>query len=86
MKKLMIAMMLILTFSVAFAQTYLINEDFEGTFPPTGWTNNGCIQSINNPRSGTKSLAFNGANDNIIQAVEKAPNLNNNLLSGLSCI
>jgi hypothetical protein len=45
---------------------YLINEGFEGTtFPPTGWTNNGCVQSGNSPRTGSKDLCFNGANDNI---------------------
>jgi len=48
-----------------YAQTYLINESFEGTFPPDGWTNNGFIQSSNNPRTGTKTLAANGANDAI---------------------
>jgi len=45
---------------------YLINEGFEGTtFPPTGWTNNGCVNSSNNPKTGSKDLCFNGANDNI---------------------
>ncbi|MCF8294844.1 MAG: fibronectin type III domain-containing protein [Bacteroidales bacterium] len=47
-------------------QTYLINESFESSFPPTGWTNNGCIQSGNNPRTGIKDLGLNGVNDEII--------------------
>ena len=47
-------------------QVYLIDESFEGTFPPTNWTNNGCIQSSNNPRTGMKDLGFNGVNDEII--------------------
>ena len=67
MKKLLFVFTLcILSTSMVWGVDYLINEGFEGTtFPPTGWTNNGCVNSSNNPKTGSKDLCFNGANDNI---------------------
>lgn len=52
----------------AWGQTYLIQEGFEFTFPPTGWINSasGWVSSTNNPRTGSKSIAANGVNDEII--------------------
>ena len=66
MKKLLFVFTLcILSTSMVWGIEYLINEGFESTFPPSGWTNNGCHQSSNNPKTGSKDLCFNGASDNI---------------------
>ncbi len=65
---------LLLAFDGLGQTAYLINEGFESaTFPPTGWTNNGAIQSANNPRSGTKTLAFNAVDDAIYTPVLSKP-------------
>ena len=66
MKKLLFVFTLcILSTSMVWGIEYLINEGFENTFPPSGWTNSGCIQSGNSPRTGIKDLCFNDASDNI---------------------
>ncbi|HNX03161.1 MAG TPA: hypothetical protein PKM71_05810 [Candidatus Cloacimonas sp.] len=66
MKKLLFVFTLcILSTSMVWGIEYLINEGFENTFPPSGWTNSGCIQSGNSPRTGSKDLCFNGASYNI---------------------
>lgn len=68
MRKPLFILLLLIAVGSAFAQTYLVNEGFESTtFPPTGWTNstNGCVRSINNPRTGSACLGFNGLNDAI---------------------
>lgn len=77
MKNIILTLSLLLVFAAGFAQTYLINEGFESTtFPPTGWTNSasGCIRTINNPKTGSACLGFNGFNDAIYTPQLANPN------------
>ncbi len=49
-----------------------IEESFEGTFPPTDWTNSGTIEKTSGGCEGTKHIAFNGSGDFIV-----SPSFNN---------
>lgn len=59
------AIFLIIMPSWLSGQTYLINESFEESVPPPGWTNSGTYKVNSNPRTGSASLGFNGYNDAI---------------------
>lgn len=65
-----IFILIIFYFIISFCNTYavdIINEGFENSAPPAiGWTQNSTVHSINNPRSGPRSLAFNGSGDYVI--------------------
>jgi len=47
---------LVILFAVSLAFAQFANESFEGTFPPSGWTNQGCAQSTADFHTGTKSV------------------------------
>lgn len=65
---------LVLVLGVGNVWGQTINEGFEGaTFPPTGWSNSGCIQTATSPRTGSKNLGFNGAADAITSPLVSAP-------------
>lgn len=57
MRKIFILFLLIGITALCFAQ--LVNESFEGTFPPTGWTNNGYTQTTAAARTGTHCALSN---------------------------
>lgn len=57
------------------AQTYLISESFEDSFPPPGWTNGGTIKVSSNARTGAACLGFNGQNDAIFTPSVTLPHL-----------
>lgn len=47
---------------------YIIDEDFEGVYPPSGWNNPGCDRKTNPPdpaRSLTHSVLINAINDSM---------------------
>ncbi|MEI6632319.1 MAG: choice-of-anchor J domain-containing protein [Chlamydiota bacterium] len=44
----------------------LLNESFEGAFPPAGWTQSGCEQSSAQTRTGNYSVKFNLGTDSLI--------------------
>lgn len=48
------------------AQTYLINESFEGSAPPSGWTYNSITHSTTFAYEGTRSALLNANGDYII--------------------
>lgn len=61
------------SFSLSFLLCFLFNfiycqstQDFEGDFPPDGWTNNGCFQSTTTSCVGIGSCYFNNSGDNVI--------------------
>jgi hypothetical protein len=64
---------LVLVLGVGNVWGQAITEGFESTFPATDWSNSGCIQSTNSFRSGSKSLAFNGASDAITSPLVSSP-------------
>jgi hypothetical protein len=51
----------------------LVNESFEGTFPPSGWTRSGCDKNKSAHHTGSYSVRFNSSKDYLITPLLSTP-------------
>jgi hypothetical protein len=76
MKHKLFFLILVLIGITTLSYAQFTSESFEGTFPPTGWTNNGCEQvgsAVTAAQSGSYCVRLTGGNDYLITPLIEAP-------------